>query len=320
MTDARGAVVVGAGIIGLTTAVRLAEAGHDVDVLTADDPLRTTSMSATGMVGLRFAEPSERVTRWRASTVAELSGQFGRDVGVRRQPGLLAGRDRFDAPDRLRSFPGFRVAAPDELPNGFRSGFWLDMIAVDLDLYMPDLVDRLLATGASVSHGHVDDLASIDAEVVVNCSGIGARHLVDDPALRADWGMHVIVENAVGLDHHFMEIPPGLRRWISWMPHGDRILIGGASVLDRDDGAPDSAVEAELLDILGRTRPELAACPTIGVNAGVRPQRDSVRVEAETLPDGRTLVHNYGHGGRGLTLSWGSADEVVSVLTDERGP
>ncbi|MEM9561939.1 MAG: FAD-dependent oxidoreductase [Actinomycetota bacterium] len=315
MASKREIVVVGAGIIGLSTAIRLAEGGYDVMVVTADDPLATTSTSATGMVGLGFAEPFDKAVGWRRSTVTELTGDFDRGVGVRPQSGLLASRRWFEPPDSLRELQGFRVATDAELPGGFVSGFWLDMIAVDLDLYLPSLVDRLSAAGATITRGTVDDFESIEADAVVNCCGFGAGRLVDDPDLRADWGMHVIVGNEVGLDHHFMEMPAE-RRWISWMPHGDRILIGGASVLDREDDATDSTIETELLDTLGGTRPDLAACARIGANAGVRPGRSAVRVEAETLSHGRTLVHNYGHGGRGLTLSWGTADEVVSLLAD----
>ncbi|MEM7271527.1 MAG: FAD-dependent oxidoreductase [Actinomycetota bacterium] len=319
MTSRQNLVVVGAGLIGLTTAVRLVEAGHDVTVLTAEDPLLTTSTSATGMVGMGFGQPFEQIARWRASTAAELSTLFDRGIGVRTQPGLLAGRDRFDAPQILHSLPGFRVADQAEVPDGFLPGFWVDMIAVDLDRYLPYLVDRLETAGAMIVRRRVDDLAAIDAETIVNCCGIGAKRLVDDPALRADWGMHVILENRIGLDHHFMEMPSGMRQWISWMPHGDRILIGGASILDRLDADPDPQVQAELLDILRHTWPALADCRTIGTNAGVRPQRSTVRVEAEQLPDGRTLIHNYGHGGSGLTLSWGSADDVRSLLAGASG-
>ena len=47
---------------------------------------------------------------------------------------------------------------------------------------------------------------------------------------------------------------------------------------------------------------------------GLRPFRKSgVRLEKEKLGDGRTVIHNYGHGGSGFTLSWGCAEEVVEV-------
>ena len=48
---------------------------------------------------------------------------------------------------------------------------------------------------------------------------------------------------------------------------------------------------------------------------GLRPCRPEVRLEAETLPGGRVLWHNYGHGGAGVTLSWGCARELTAALT-----
>jgi D-amino-acid oxidase len=47
---------------------------------------------------------------------------------------------------------------------------------------------------------------------------------------------------------------------------------------------------------------------------GLRPVRPSVRLEAEPLSAGRVLWHNYGHGGAGVTLSWGCAAELTAAV------
>jgi D-amino-acid oxidase len=60
--------------------------------------------------------------------------------------------------------------------------------------------------------------------------------------------------------------------------------------------------------------PELAGAPVLGQRVGLRPSRHGgPRLEAELAPDGWRLVHNYGHGGAGVTLSWGCADEVAEL-------
>ena len=51
-----------------------------------------------------------------------------------------------------------------------------------------------------------------------------------------------------------------------------------------------------------------------GAAVGFRPARSEVRLEADRLGDGRLLVHDYGHGGSGFTLSWGCADEVTRLV------
>ena len=48
---------------------------------------------------------------------------------------------------------------------------------------------------------------------------------------------------------------------------------------------------------------------------GLRPSRTEVRLEEEFIGDTR-VIHNYGHGGAGVTLSWGCADEVASIVND----
>ena len=47
---------------------------------------------------------------------------------------------------------------------------------------------------------------------------------------------------------------------------------------------------------------------------GLRPGRPEIRLERETLPDGVPCVHNYGHGGSGVTLSWGCAEETLRLV------
>ena len=51
----------------------------------------------------------------------------------------------------------------------------------------------------------------------------------------------------------------------------------------------------------------------VGYAVGLRPSRTEVRLESEKV-GGRLLIHNYGHGGAGVTLAWGCADEVASLV------
>jgi len=49
---------------------------------------------------------------------------------------------------------------------------------------------------------------------------------------------------------------------------------------------------------------------------GLRPYRpDGFRVEAERIGE-KLLVHNYGHGGAGITLSWGTASLAVDLMSE----
>jgi D-amino-acid oxidase len=94
------------------------------------------------------------------------------------------------------------------------------------------------------------------------------------------------------------------------VPRGTDVVCGGTAV-DGDESLEPDPDEAER--ILARCRevvPELAEAPVLGHAVGVRPGRTVVRLEREG-----DVVHCYGHGGAGVTLSWGCADEVVGLVT-----
>ena len=69
-----------------------------------------------------------------------------------------------------------------------------------------------------------------------------------------------------------------------------------------------------ILDKVEALWPDLDRDLIVGGAVGLRPSRSEVRLEVEVIT-GRTIVHNYGHGGAGVTLSWGCADEVASLVS-----
>src|SRR4051812_50068782 len=85
--------VVGAGIIGLSSAYRLAEAGYDVTVVAAAPSAESTSAVAGGVVYPPVKRPDERIVRWTAASLAVLRGQDAPGVRFRRGRVLLAAGD-----------------------------------------------------------------------------------------------------------------------------------------------------------------------------------------------------------------------------------
>lgn len=312
--------IVGAGVIGLSTGIRLAEHGHTVRTVTADEPTATSSMAATGMVGLAFAQPMDRVPGWERATIAEMDTirTDGVDAGVRIERCLLGSRSSDARPPGIDRWPGYRTARPDELPTGFPHGFWLDMTVVDMSRYLPYLVDRYRAASGVIEIGRVESFDDLAGDVVVNCSGIGSRALTGDDTLTGQWGMHTVVDNP-GLDFCFMEGPPGQAEWVAWMPHGDKVLIGGIIDDDTHHPTPDLDTGTRLHAAAGAVEPRLAEAPIVGYTSGIRPARPAVRVEEEPRASGRRLIHNYGHGGLGVTLSWGCAEDVIALVADATG-
>ena len=76
-------IVVGAGVVGLTCAVRLLEAGHRVDVIARDLPLETTSAVAAALWYPYRALPQDRVLAWSRTSYAVFDALADTDPGVR---------------------------------------------------------------------------------------------------------------------------------------------------------------------------------------------------------------------------------------------
>ena len=110
----------------------------------------------------------------------------------------------------------------------------------------------------------------------------------------------------------FLEIT-GRGVWTCYFPHPHRVVCGGISIPDRWDTEPDAEVTDRILQRCRRIEPRLAEATVIETITGLRPDRPSVRVEAQPLGRAR-CIHNYGHGGNGVTLSWGCAREVVRLV------
>ena len=76
----------------------------------------------------------------------------------------------------------------------------------------------------------------------------------------------------------------------------------------------DQDLTQRILDWAGEMEPRLKGVEVLSVRVGLRPLRPTVRLEREVLADGSPVIHNYGHGGAGYTLSWGCAQDVLKLV------
>ncbi|MFD7686636.1 FAD-dependent oxidoreductase [Streptomyces sp. NPDC059781] len=308
------AVVIGAGVSGLTTAVCLAEAGMRVRVDTDSLPGATTSAAAGAMWDPYLAESSDLVERWSRATLSELVAlSVDEDTGIRIVEGTQESRIPCAMPAWIGLVDG-RLCALKELKHGFVTGWRYRAPLADMPRYLHYLARRLAKEGGSIrSHryGSVEE-AMREAPVVVNCSGTGARVLANDPSVEAVRGQLVVVENP-GIESFFCDDTPGADELTYIYPHARTVVLGGTSDRGNWDLSPDEEAACRIIARCVAVEPSISGARILEQRVGLRPARTQIRL-AEEHYGGRLLVHNYGHGGAGLTLSWGCAREVVERI------
>jgi D-amino-acid oxidase len=106
------------------------------------------------------------------------------------------------------------------------------------------------------------------------------------------------------------ENPAGLTYVV---PRGRDVVCGGTAVEGATGTEPDPVVEKAVLERARALVPELRDAPVLSRAVGLRPGRPTVRLD-RTVVDGRPVISCYGHGGAGVTLSWGCAADVADLV------
>ncbi|MFD6138334.1 FAD-dependent oxidoreductase [Promicromonospora sp. NPDC060271] len=308
-------IVVGSGVVGLSIAYELARAGHRVRIVADVDTADTVSAVSAA---LWFPYRSERSAA--ADLLLERSlARFEEllrvpEAGVVRRSGTVL--ERTPDPDRSWAslFPEAVDVLPDRLPAGVLSGVRVTLPFITIPDYLPWLVGQLKSLGVAFERRAVTTVAEPagSADAVVVAAGLRSGELLgDDRSVVPVRGQIVRLSN------------PGLTDWITdsdnpggltyVFPRGADVVLGGVAVEGSSDVTVHEDVAAAILARATELVPELEGQRVLGHAAGLRPARPTVRVEA--VPGhGVPVVAAYGHGGAGVTLSWGTAERVVTLL------
>jgi len=306
-------VVVGAGVVGLSCALRLLEAGHRVDVLARDLPLETTSSVAAAIWYPYLALPQDKVTAWGTAAYAEFARQADQGVdGVVMRRGTELLRRRTPVPWWVDAVPALDRVEP-RAP--YADAWSFETPVIDMPRYLRWLSERVLDAGGTLTRMALARLP--EGPLVVNCSGLGSRALAGDATTRPVRGQVVVVEQ-FGLSEWWVaeEGPEGqVPTYV--VPRTDDVVLGGTD----DDGdwsrTPSPEVADDILRRASALVPDVAKARVLRHKVGLRPARAEVRLEEELhLVEQYLAIQRVRFNDR-LTVGLRSTDDARQALVPQ---
>lgn len=197
----------------------------------------------------------------------------------------------------------------------YRTGIRVNVPLMDTRIYLPWLRAQVAHRTERVPTkvGTLSDLVGYD--LVVNCSGHRAASLHGaGPKMDPRRGIVIRIPNpGISRAAVFAEDPD---RLMYVVPRGDDVVLGGTYEPTDDEHNWPADFGDVIMDRCRRFEPLLAGV-TFNVNdlaAGIRPvaERVCLRLDHDAAPF--PVVHNYGHGGSGYTVSWGCAAIVLKCV------
>lgn len=312
--------VIGAGVSGLTTAITLQLAGYSVSIYAEKLPNETTSAVAAAIWFPYKVGPKKKSLQWSQITYEwfqYLAAKCASSSGVS-MVNLLELVDNEADAWWLSAIPktAARLARPDEMPKGFDLGYLVRVPMIQTQIYLPFLERIFRNLGGKIQQGRMENMTSFvdDANLMVNCSGLGARELVRDTTMYAIKGQLLKLEPMEDCAYVVADAMPGmhLHEATYVFPRKDCIVLGGTAIQGEDSIDWDRELGERLLVRCISLVPKLAGLKIQSQVIGLRPGRPEIRLER----NGR-LIHNYGHGGSGFTVSWGCALEVLKLVSED---
>lgn len=357
----RNILIVGAGVNGLTCAYALQKKGYSTTLIADKIGLETTSSVAGALWELPPAVcgypqhlSAEEISRdQKLSMISyhnfyKLSSNKKTGVSIRRanfyyeydiRENAIENQKLLAAKEKLINFQHDAKIIQEHGvdPSLFKDAYAYDAPVIDTDEYLAwllSLIDScknsLIVSrriDGSISAIAKDLLDEFDAQLIINCSGLGSLQLANDLTVFGVRGGLIYVDNSgrhskqINQAHCTSLSELGLSEgyFIFILPRGEKYLVlGGVAEVGKCsvNVSPDTYPPyTKILESCKKFLPDLANLRIIEqhpLRVGIRPFRKrGLRLEFD--PENR-IIHNYGHGGAGVLLSWGCAQEVCHLV------
>ncbi len=311
-------LVLGAGVSGLSCGILLLKKGYKVKIWAKDLPPNTTSNKAAAAWYPYLSAPIDKVSKWSKTTYDYFFKEFVGKEGtgcINKQIIEVFDKEESDDPAWKGSVSMFKRPDKDQLPEGYVDGYEIAGLVIDTSLYMEYLVKLFKDLGGELIRKDIKkvDEALVNYDIVVNCTGLGSKDLFNDHSLFPVRGQMVKVKlKKLTVDRVTVD-DSGHNSLSIIAPRVSDIMLGGTTQINDWNLEVNPEDTKEILRKCALLDPNLKEVEIISESVGLRPARSEIRLEAEKI-GGKVIIHNYGHGGSGFTLSWGCAQNVAEII------
>lgn len=371
-------IIIGGGVSGVTTALTLQLLGYqtaiyadkksgDVKNKNAHPEFASLFPSASVIPHSVYSDNLENLFRSSQSLFYELRKRSFPGLTLHKHFEVFEfEKEHPEYCNWMMNFSPLEEFHPHEIPRRSLSqdlyGWAFDCIFADWPLYYPALISLYKETEGEIIQCklHNQDISTLPADIIVNCSGTGSPNLFDDP-----------VEKQLILKGHLLHKPEaplitntndeiisynytpkastysdayGNACDVYCYPRKDGWILGGSrehgflgNSESKTEGNPKENTQTYQIDgldipsavidlnqeILNTTFSQsLEQSDELSALMGyryIRTKENGLRLDHETI-NGKIVYHNYGHGGAGVTLSWGCAMYLANKITSQKRP